>query len=422
MRVRVFDFRVLRMQSERDQGLGSLCFYATDRSIAGSVGRIELRQRARVLIIVMRRLGDVLLTTPLVRTLRKAIPLATIDMLVFRGTEGIVAGNPDVDSVLTLPQRPSKRELFALMRRLRRRYDLAISTQSGDRPTLLAYIAGRHRIGFVPSEGGGAWWKSRALDVAVVSKPDNHRVPELLRLADALGMTSSPDIVCPVGSAAPSIAPLGRGERYAVLHANPMYQFRRWTDEGWRSLARALTDRGLIVFVTGGPDAAERAYLDALWGPLDPPVHRLDGVLDWPQLAVLISGAAVYVGPDTSMTHLAAGTGCPTVAIYGPASPHRIGPWPVGGLDEAWAPARRIQRRGNVWVVQNPLPCLPCEKLGCDGHYQSRSRCLDELSVRQVLSAVDEALTSVPAALNSQTATSYLRPRGSSGYRSWIGP
>jgi heptosyltransferase III len=393
------------MQSERDEGLVNLRFHATDGGIAGSVGRIELPQRARVLIIVMRRLGDVLLTTPLVRTLRKALPLATIDMLVFRGTEGIVAGNPDVDSVLTLPQRPPKRELFALMRRLRRRYDLAVSTQSGDRPTLLACVAGRHRIGFVPAKRGGAWWKRRALDVAVVSEPDNHRVPELLRLSDALGMTSRPDLVCPVGSTAPSIAPLVRGERYAVLHANPMYRFRRWTDEGWRSLARTLTDRGLGVVVTGGPDAAERAYLDALWGPLDPPVHRLDGVLDWSQLAALISGAAVYVGPDTSMTHLAAGTGCPTVAIYGPASPHRIGPWPVGGLDEAWAPAGRIQRRGNVWLVQNPLPCLPCEKLGCDNHYQSRSQCLDELSVRQVLSAVDEALAGVVPETAADVAT-----------------
>ena len=102
--------------------------------------------------------------------------------------------------------------------------------------------------------------------------------------------------------------------------------------------------------------------------------------LDWPSLAALLQGAAVYVGPDTSMTHLAAGAGCPTVALYGPTSPRLIGPWPVGGLAEPWEPAGTIQRRGNVWVVQNPLPCLPCEKLGCAGHLDSHSQCLDELS------------------------------------------
>jgi hypothetical protein len=42
--------------------------------------------------------------------------------------------------------------------------------------------------------------------------------------------------------------------------------------------------------------------------------------------------------------------------------------------------------------VQNPLPCLPCEKLGCEGRLDSYSRCLDELPARSVLSAVDQAL------------------------------
>jgi heptosyltransferase-3 len=319
-------------------------------------------------------------------------------MLVFRGTEGMLAGNPDVDEVLTLPQHSSTGELFALMRRVRRRYDLTISTQSGDRPTLLACIAGRRRIGFVEGHGGGGWWKRRALDVAVVADPENHRVPELLRLTEVLGIANRTELVCPT-VASPPLAALAPSGRYAVLHANPMYRFRRWTDVGWRALALALAERGLAVVATGGPDPAERAYLDALWSPVAPPVQRLDGRLDWPQLSALIGGAVVFVGPDTSMTHLAAATGCPTVALYGPASPHRIGPWPTGGLGDMWAPAGRVQRRGNVWVVQNPLPCLPCEKLGCDGHYDSHARCLDELSVSQVLGAVDQALTAgrVPA-------------------------
>jgi heptosyltransferase-3 len=92
------------------------------------------------------------------------------------------------------------------------------------------------------------------------------------------------------------------------------------------------------------------------------------------------------------VTHLAAASGCPTIALYGPTSPRLIGPWPVGGLAKPWEPAGTVQRRGNVWVVQNPLPCLPCEKLGCEGHLDSFSRCLDELSPRSVLGAVDQAL------------------------------
>ena len=54
--------------------------------------------------------------------------------------------------------------------------------------------------------------------------------------------------------------------------------------------------------------------------------------------------------------------------------------------------AGTIQRRRNVWLVQNPLPCLPCQNEGCLRRIDSYSQCLDELPVSQVLAAVDEAL------------------------------
>jgi heptosyltransferase-3 len=123
-------------------------------------------------------------------------------------------------------------------------------------------------------------------------------------------------------------------------------------------------------------------------------VRRLDGVLDWPELAAAIAGARVYVGPDTSVTHLAAATGAKTVALYGPTDPRRFGPWPTGGSGGAWEAAGTIQRRGNVWLVQNPLPCLPCQNEGCERRIDSYSRCLDLLSPEQVLTAVDQALAS----------------------------
>jgi heptosyltransferase-3 len=69
----------------------------------------------RVLVVTMRRLGDVLLTTPLVRALRRGLPGARIDMLVFRGTEGILAGNPDIDRIIAIPERPSAAETAKLI-------------------------------------------------------------------------------------------------------------------------------------------------------------------------------------------------------------------------------------------------------------------------------------------------------------------
>jgi lipopolysaccharide heptosyltransferase III len=362
---------------------------------------LNLPDRPRILVITLRRLGDVLLTTPLIRSIRRGFPGGKLDVMVFRGSEGILDGNPDIDDVITMSERPLVAEALDLIRMLWRRYDLVLSTQAGDRPTFFALVTGRRRIGLVPRAGEtGAWWKRHAHHISVAAEPDTHRVTQLLGLAEALGLEPAMDIVCPRrDAAAPRIS---RGTRYAVLHANPFYRYKRWTDQGWRALARALAERGLTVAVTGAADAAERAYLDALWLAADPAVERLDGQLDWPDLAALLGGAAVYVGPDTSITHLAAASGCPTVALYGPTSPRLIGPWPVGGLVQPWHHSGTIQHRGNVWVVQNPLPCLPCEKLGCEGHLDSRSQCLDELSVAQVLVAVDRALNRVRSAADAR--------------------
>ncbi|HZD28928.1 MAG TPA: glycosyltransferase family 9 protein [Xanthobacteraceae bacterium] len=351
---------------------------------------LDLPEHPRILVITLRRLGDVLLTTPLIRTLKRGLAGSSVTALVFRGTEGMLAGNPDVDEVLAASERPSLAQTAALVRRLWRGYDLAVSTQAGDRPTFLALMASRRRVGLVPRAGQtGAWWKRHAHHIPVVAEPDCHRVTQLLALASALGLEQAPDIVCPQGGAAEEFTPR---MPYAVVHASPFYRYKRWTDDGWRGLARGLAERGLALVATEGRDPAEQAYIDGLWGPADPRVTRVRGRLDWASLSALLKGAAIFIGPDTSMTHLAAASGCPTIALFGPTSPRLIGPWPPGGLAEPWDHAGTIQRRANVWVVQNPLPCLPCEKLGCEGHLDSYSRCLDELPVRSVLSAVDQAL------------------------------
>src|SRR5512137_2816374 len=94
---------------------------------------------SRILIISLRRIGDLLLTTPLIRSLRRAWPGSEIDVLVFANTAGILAGNPDINRVIATPQRPRMAESARLFAQLWRSYDIAVSTQSGDRPTAFAF-------------------------------------------------------------------------------------------------------------------------------------------------------------------------------------------------------------------------------------------------------------------------------------------
>ena len=346
---------------------------------------IQLPPDARVLVVAMRRLGDVLLTTPLIRSVKRAFPAASIEALVFGGTEGILLGNPDLAGVATVSERPSLGEVLALLRPLGRQYDLALSTQTGDRPTALAVFAGRQSAGPIEATGLSARIKRLVLSRSYTTDRTRHRIVDLLRLAELLDIPACAEIVCPSGDVRAGLKPT---HAYAVVHAVPKYTYKRWNTKGWRELAAELSGHGLATIVIGAkPD---RAYLDEVWRGCD--VARLDGTLTWPELSALIGAARVYIGPDTAVTHLAAATGTQTVALYGPTDPRIWGPWPVGGLERPWAAAGTIQNRGNVWLVQNPLPCLPCQKEGCERHLESHSQCLDELSSAQVVAAVDRAL------------------------------
>lgn len=349
------------------------------------MNQVRLRHDARVLVVILRRLGDVLLTTPLIRSLKRAYPQATIDALVFAGTEGVLADNPDLADVISMPARPRLADTLALTARLFRRYDLAVSAQTGDRPIAFALIAGRHSVGPVEPQGLGSAIKRALLGRSYIRDRSEHRVVDILRLADAIGIPAIREVVCPAPAPRPQLAP---AQPYAVVHAAPMFVYKRWTAAGWGALGVGLRERGFAVAATGA--ASDRSYLDAVWR--DTRVVRLDGKLSWPELTALIAGARVYIGPDTAITHLAAAAGAPTVALYGPTDPRLWGPWPCGGLEATWQAAGTIQRRGNVWLVQNPLPCLPCQLEGCERRLDSHSQCLDELTVEQVLAAVDQAL------------------------------
>ena len=95
----------------------------------------------RVLVVSMRFLGDALWSTPLAAAAKREWPECEIDMLVFKGCEAILEGNPHIDHVLSVEERPSKREQWRQLRKLWNRYDLAFITQTGTRPFLYGHFS-----------------------------------------------------------------------------------------------------------------------------------------------------------------------------------------------------------------------------------------------------------------------------------------
>ena len=351
-----------------------------------------MRPPRSVLVVVTRRIGDVLLATPVIRTLRRAWPDAAIDALVFAGTEGVLRANPDVRSVLTIAEMPRLSSHLAFAARLWRAYDLALSLIPSDRPTVYAWLAGRMSIGLVVDEVKHRW-KQRLLDQWVAfDASGTHTVNLHLRVAATLGLEPQREVIASWSNddahgARSKLTATGVSGAYAVLHASPKFNYKKWTTEGWRDCGRWLEQQGLHVVLTGGPDAAERAYVGEL-ARAQPAAANLAGSLTLGGTAYVVSQARIYIGPDTVVTHLAAALGVPVVALYGPTDPLKWGPWPAHFMRDA-NPWRRhgTQRVNNVILIQGGGACVPCLLEGCDRHIDSYSDCLQQLSARRVIAA-----------------------------------
>jgi heptosyltransferase-3 len=349
----------------------------------------------RILLVCTQRIGDVLLTTPLARSLKRAWPEAQLDALVLPGTQGALEGNPDFAEIIALPQRVGLGEKLMQLRRLWRRYDLAVSPLPTDRARLFCWAAGRYRVGVLQPRGERA--KALLLDRRTTFDDlDTHTVAMGLRLAALLGIEPVAKVVPPAAAWAPvaaRLAALPAGRRYAVLHPYPKFNYKMWTSAGWVALARWLIGRDIAVVLTGSPEAAERAYVGNIAGAAgqgDANVLNLAGQLSLGETAELIRRAALFVGPDTAVTHIAAATGTPTLALFGPSNPVKWGPWPSGrdALDGPW-PRCGSGRQGNVHLLQGEdgRGCVPCLGEGCERHVDSLSACLQGLPAERAIAA-----------------------------------
>jgi heptosyltransferase-3 len=352
------------------------------------------------LVVVTQRIGDVLLATPLIRSVKLAWPRAAVDALVFEGTEGAIAANPDIRRVLTVPPRPGRLAHLRFMWRLLRRYDVALSVLAGMRPTLYAFLAGRWRAGLHMPSRKGAWKRHLLSEWIELDNLNTHTVPMNLALADLIGAPRSGELVVSWSAEEEeqAVQLLGDGGApLAVLHAFPKYHYKMWQRDGWIEVARWLDRRGFRLALIGSGDAKELEYVSGLTRELPAGTINAAGRLTVGASACIVSRARVYIGPDTAMTHVAAALGVPTAALYGPTNPVKWGPWPRGHTPDA-NPWRRCgsQRVSNVVLVQGPGACVPCHLEGCDRRIDSFSDCLLALPAARVIAAIRE-LTGLPS-------------------------
>ena len=145
----------------------------------------------RILCIKLKHVGDVLLMTPAIRALHQAWPECRIAALVPRGTEGVLAGNPDLDEVLVLDRGEGCRGTWRIIRALRGYApDLVLEMGQGDREAVLGWLSGaRQRVGYAP--GWSGQWRRVLLTRAVPWNGRQHMVETNLDLVRACGISAA---------------------------------------------------------------------------------------------------------------------------------------------------------------------------------------------------------------------------------------
>jgi heptosyltransferase-3 len=339
----------------------------------------------KILVVAMPYLGDVLLATPLFHSLKKAYPDSQLDALVFSSTAAMLEGNSDISHIITTPNRPTFVENWQLLKQIFRRYDLAMAIQTGDRPFFYTLLAAPFRINVVPSKKSKTGWKRFFVQRWTEFDNENtHTVLQNLKLLDLINIPRCFSLVPPrfnnIQSLNGSFPFLTETRPFVVLHPFPQWKYKRWTKEGWIEVGHYLNKLGLRVALSGGGAKEELDNISYIVNHLPADTVNLAGQVSLAQLAHIIAQAKLFIGPDTGITHLAAATGTPVIAIYGPTNPVKWSPWPYGYQASVNPFARKgNQHVNNIYFVQGAGDCVPCALEGCERHQQSRSQCLDDI-------------------------------------------
>ena len=341
----------------------------------------------RILVTRMKFIGDVVLTTPLLHSLRIAFPSAHIAYMAEAQACSLLQHHPAVDQLIAYDfSRPAVLEQARVALALRRaRFDLALDLFSNPRSALLTYLSGaRVRVGLARAGRGRLFTHQVHDDGAPKTAIRFHD-----QFLDAIGVRPAearPTLVVTADERdAMRLRFSDRGRegtdgRLVVLHAGATWPAKQWGAERYAVLAGLLTrDAGVRVLVTGGPRDGETVaeVVEKSRGAAQPA-----GALTLRELAALLSLADAFVGNDGGPMHMSAAVGTPTVGIFGP------------GEEQIWFPYAEVLGHQ---AMREDVPCHPCHLNVCNRPGESSMECMKKLTPERVLAAVLKALDHPPA-------------------------
>jgi heptosyltransferase-3 len=342
---------------------------------------IEILVR-KILVIQTGDIGDVIWSIPTLIALKAAYPDAALFILTREPFGDLLADDPVVEEVFQTGPAGVTAQMKRLMNLRRKHFDVLFDLRADSRGTVMAYLAkSKMKCAlFYP----GMSLRNHVFTHLITEPPPRERKygasMQSLRIVQGFGIpetTYAPRLI---------VADATRQRALDLLHSekltsdkawisvNPFsrWTYKEWGMDKWCELAAGIWERhGLPAVLVGS--AAERERAEDLKKHARSPVYNFAGRTTLPEMAAVLSLGRLHIGVDSAAPHIAAAVGTPTIAIYGPTN------WRDWVLPD-----------GLTRVVASDMPCAPCYQKGCNG--RGISRCLDDLSVDEVMAVLTDAL------------------------------
>jgi lipopolysaccharide heptosyltransferase II len=336
---------------------------------------LNLENINRILVIKLRAIGDVLLSSPVIQNLRDFFPNAIIDFLTEKYAADVIVGNPWISEVLTF-DRKSDSAVGIIRSVQRKKYDLVIDLFSNPRSAIITGLSGAPtRVGF-PFR-----WRKYAYNIII--PPNNGNIHNVEFNLEVLRRLEIPvhhlEPYFPLSEQSRKFAEdwISRqpfqGKTLVGLNPGGGWTTKKWGLEHYARLGDLISERhkGAIILLWGPGEEQEASFVHQEMKSQSYLIPRTT----LSQLGAIIDRCGIVVSNDSGPMHIAAALKVPTLGIFGPTNPIQQGPY----------------GEGNRWVRNEALDCLECALTQCP----IGNICMTQLGVENVMDAFDKLQTRV---------------------------
>jgi len=350
---------------------------------------INWNQIRKILLIRLRSMGDIVLMTPVISSLKQWKPDLNINVLIEARFKALLEGNPLINSIILDKTAPAGKSRFAdlklFIRELsRQKFDMVMNLHGGTRSTLQTltscaiYRAAPEyfRYGFIYNI------RTPLPEIAWQAQAELHTVQNQLSILKGLNIPIADcELTLPCKekvqkTVEKELASLGikAGKPYILIHPGGSFPSKRWEPGKFALLSDwLLKTYKLPVLIIA--DFQEKEIVNEM---LSKTTHT---PFSWvaPSLAkliALIKNCSLYIGNDAGPTHIAAAFKKPIVVIFGSSNPKRWHPW-----------------KTSYSLIRYELSCSPCPGKKCN--HANQFNCIKSVTIEDVKNGVKEQISKI---------------------------